>query len=172
MILWCGIMAACSVRLGSYRRGLREFAAGLPTAAGLNVDSVDAADELIALGKAAAVVDGVVAAAMARYDHLNAGSPAAILVQHAGFTRTAADNLRRLGRKLDTDLPATRAQLAGGRIGTAAARTIAALDDELAAADTPVPESARRQVDVALAATPPAPPQPRSQGRPATPATG
>ena len=31
------------------------------------------------------------------------------------------------------------------------ARTIAALDDELAAADEPVPQAARRQVDVALA---------------------
>ena len=81
------------------------------------------------------MVDGLVAAAIARYDRLNASSPAAVLVQHAGFTRTAADNLRKLGRKLDTDLPAPRERLTGGRIGTAQARTIAALDDVLAAAD-------------------------------------
>ena len=130
---------------------LRQFAAGLPTAAGLDVDPADAATELIALGKAAAVFDGVIAAAMTRYDRLAAGSPAAILVQHAGFTRTAADNLRKLGRKLNTDLPATRAGLASGDISTAHARTIVDLDDELATADEPVPQAARRQVEAAMA---------------------
>ena len=129
---------------------LRGFAAGLPTAAELDTDSADAAEELIALGKATAVLDGVVAAAMARYDRLGAGSPAAILVQHAGLTRTQATNLRRLGRKLDTDLPATRARLAAGDIGTAQARTITDLDEELATADVPVPRTARRQVETAL----------------------
>lgn len=130
---------------------LRNYAAGAPTAAGLEADPEDAATELIALGKAIAVLDGALAGAMTRYERLAAGSPAALLVQHAGLTRTEADNLRKLGHKLESDLPATRAHLTTGEIGTASARTIAALDDELAAADTPVPREARHQVEQAMA---------------------
>ena len=130
---------------------LRAFAVGASTAAGLEVDPAGAATDLIALGKAMAVLDGAVAAAMVRYDRLGNGSPAAVLVQHAGITRTAADNLRKLGRKLEADLPATRARLTGGEIGTAQARTIAGLDDELAAAHEPAPQTVRRQVEAALA---------------------
>ena len=50
---------------------LRQYAASAPTSAGLDVDTGDAAGELIALGKAVAVLDAALGAAMVRYDRLD-----------------------------------------------------------------------------------------------------
>ncbi|MBO0882324.1 MAG: hypothetical protein J2P17_18700, partial [Mycobacterium sp.] len=94
---------------------LREFAAGQETAAGLNVDPVECATDLVALAESLAVVTSALAAAMVRYDRLDAGSPAAILVQSGHLTRNEADKLRKLGRQLEADLPVTRAKLAAGQ---------------------------------------------------------
>ncbi|MBO0876835.1 MAG: DUF222 domain-containing protein [Pseudonocardia sp.] len=130
---------------------LRGFAAGQETTAGLDVDPVACGAELVALAEALAVITSAVSAAMVRFDRLDAGSPAALLVQRGHLTRTEAGNLRELGRKLDTTLPTTRDKLATGQIGVAQAKTIAQLDTRLAESTRPIPAEARRQVEAALA---------------------
>lgn len=132
-------------------RVLREFAAGRETSAGLDADPADCAADLVALAESLAVLTSALAAAVVRYDRLDAGSPAAVLVQDGHLTRTEAANLRELGRKLEKELPATRESLADGRMGVAQAKTIADLDNRLAESAEPVPAEARRQVEAALA---------------------
>lgn len=110
------------------------------------------AGELVALAESLAVLTSALAAAMVRYDRLDAGSPAALLVRDGHLTRTEAANLRALGRKLETELPATREKLAAGELGVAQAKTIADLDTKLANTAPEVPVEARRRVEAALAA--------------------
>ena len=105
-----------SLTPGELLEVLREFAAGRETRTGLDVDPAQCAAELVTLAESLAVLTSALAAAMVRYDGLDAGSPAALLVQEGHLTRSEAANLRALGRKLETELPATRERLAAGEL--------------------------------------------------------